>query len=77
MASPLSRVRGAFYGWWLVAITSVVMIIGTVPMSQGLTAWIVVLEGQFGWSKAELALAFSLARVGRLHHRASGGPPHR
>ena len=39
------------------------MVIGTVPIFQGMTAWFVVLEQQFGWSRAQLSLAFSLTRA--------------
>ena len=40
-----------------------VMVIGTVPIFQGMTAWFVVLEREFGWSRAQLSLAFSLTRA--------------
>ena len=39
------------------------MVIGTVPIFQGMTAWFVVLEQQFGWNRAQLSLAFSLTRA--------------
>ena len=39
------------------------MVIGTVPLFQGMTAWFVVLEQTFGWSRGQLSLAFSLTRV--------------
>ena len=39
------------------------MIIGTVPIFQGMTAWFVVLEREFGWNRAHLSLAFSLSRA--------------
>ena len=39
------------------------MIIGTVPIFQGMTAWFVVLEREFGWNRAQLSLAFSLSRA--------------
>ena len=40
-----------------------VMVIGTVPLFQGMTAWFVVLESHFGWSRTQLSIAFSLSRV--------------
>jgi MFS family permease len=55
--------QGIFYGWWLTGIAAFVMVIGTVPIFQGMTAWFVVLEQQFGWSRAQLSLAFSLTRA--------------
>ncbi len=58
------RVRqGIFYGWWLTGIAAVIMVIGTVPMFQGMPAWFVVLERSFPWSRTQLSLAFSLTRV--------------
>ena len=62
--SPLSRVRGVFYGWWLVGITAVVIIVCLVPFSQGMTAWFVVLQRHFpSWSRGDLSWAFALTRV--------------
>lgn len=52
-----------FYGWWLTGVAALVMVIGTVPLFSGMTAWFVVLESYFGWSRAQLSLAFSLTRV--------------
>ena len=63
LTEPLGRVRGAFYGWWLAGIAALIMVIGTVPIFQGMPAWFVVLESNFGWSRAQLSLAFSLTRV--------------
>ena len=39
------------------------MVLGTVPMFQGMTAWFVVLEQQFHWSRTQISIAFSLTRV--------------
>ena len=61
--NPEKRARGVFYGWWLAGVAALVMILGTVPVFSALPAWIVVLERNFGWSKTQLSLAFSLARV--------------
>ena len=52
-----------FYGWTLVGVAAFVMVIGTVPLFQGMTAWFVVLESHFGWSRTQLSIAFSLSRV--------------
>lgn len=60
---PGRRVGGVFYGWWLAGVAALVMILGTVPVFSALPAWFVVLERRFGWSRAELSLAFSFARV--------------
>ena len=55
--------RGIFYGWTLVGVAAFVMVIGTVPLFQGMTAWFVVLEREFAWSRTQLSIAFSLSRV--------------
>ena len=63
---PVSGLRpsqGIFYGWCLTGVSAFVMIIGTVPIFQGMTAWFVVLEREFGWNRAQLSLAFSLSRA--------------
>ena len=52
-----------FYGWTLVGVAAFIMVIGTVPLFQGMTAWFVVLEGHFGWTRTQLSIAFSLSRV--------------
>lgn len=54
---------GIFYGWWLVGIAAIVMILSVVPFFHSMTAWFVVLERQFGWNRTQLSLAFSLSRV--------------
>ena len=61
--NPIRQGRRLFYGWWLAALAALVMVIGTVPLFQGMTAWFVVLEQTFGWSRGQLSLAFSLTRV--------------
>ena len=58
-----SAPRRLFYGWALVGVAAFVMVIGTVPFFQGMTAWFVVLESHFGWSRTQLSIAFSLSRV--------------
>ena len=55
--------RRFFYGWTLVGVAAFVMVIGTVPLFQGMTAWFVVLESHFGWTRTQLSIAFSLSRV--------------
>ena len=58
-----TRAPRLFYGWVLVGVAAMVMVVGTVPMFQGMTAWFVVFENQFGWSRTQLTIAFSLTRV--------------
>ena len=57
------RVRSVFYGWWLVGISGLVMALGNGPAFHGMAAWFPVLERRFGWSRAQLSLAFSMTRV--------------
>ena len=58
------RMRGGiFYGWWLVAISGFVMVIGSVPLFHAMSLWAVALEHQFGWSRTQLGLALTLTRV--------------
>jgi len=63
LARSIRRVRGVYYGWWLTGVAALVMVVGTVPLFQGMPAWFVVLEGSFGWSRTQLSVAFALTRV--------------
>ena len=63
LCDSVYKVRGAFYGWWLTVVAALIMVIGTVPIFQGMPAWFVVLESNFGWSRSQLSLAFSLTRI--------------
>ena len=68
LAAILRTIRGLrekeiFYGWWLVAVAALVMILSIVPFFHTMTAWFVVLERHFGWNRAQLSFAFSLSRV--------------
>ena len=56
----LSRV---YYGWWMVGVAAFVMVIGSVPLFQGLTVWLLVLQRRFGWNWTQLTLSSSFARV--------------
>jgi MFS family permease len=61
--SPFAKVRGTFYGWWLVAIGGLLMVITVVPVFQTTAVWAVALEYQFGWSRTQLGLALSFTRI--------------
>ena len=63
LVRPLRQVRGVFYGWWLVGMAALVMVLSSGPLSQSLSAWFVVLERQFRWSRTQLTLSFALTRV--------------
>jgi MFS family permease len=58
-----SRVRGVFYGWWLVAITGFIMVITMVPLFHAMSVWTVALESHFGWNRTQLGFALTVGRV--------------
>ena len=55
--------RRVFYGWWLVGLTAFTLAVVISPIFLGLGTFFVALEDEFGWSRAALAGAFSLARA--------------
>ena len=57
------KMRGVFYGWWLVAISGLVMTLATVPLFHAMSVWAVALEQHFHWSRGELGLALTFTRV--------------
>ena len=59
----VAGVRGVFYGWWLVGISSFMLTLMSLTVFQGLGTMLVALERQFLWSRTALSGAFSLARV--------------
>ncbi|MCH8298658.1 MAG: MFS transporter [Chloroflexi bacterium] len=61
--NPFAKARGAFYGWWMVAVSGFIMVITAVPVFQASAIWAVALESQFGWSRTQLGLALSFTRV--------------
>jgi len=61
--NPVAKVRDAFYGWWMVAVSGFIMVITSVLVFQTSAVWAVALESQFGWSRTQLGLALSFTRV--------------
>ena len=57
------RVRGVFYGWWLVVISGFTMTVATVPLYHAMAIWSVALESHFGWSRGQLGLALTFTRI--------------
>ena len=55
--------RGAYYGWWLLAasVVAVAVAAGTSFWSFGL--YVDPLESEFGWSRAEVSGGFSVAQL--------------
>ncbi len=60
---------GIFYGWWLVVLTVLVTAVVATPSFGAIGVWIKALETHFGWSRTQLAVAFSL---GHLEGSAAG-----
>ncbi len=57
------RLRGVFYGWWLVPISGIVHMTTSVPLFHAMGLWFVALESAFGWNRTQLSLAFSFTRI--------------
>jgi MFS family permease len=52
-----------FRGWWIVLSASGIQMLAGVLWMQSFGAYVVLLQGEFGWSKAVIAGAFALTRV--------------
>jgi len=52
-----------FRGWWLVGAGGLVQFTGAILFFQAFGAYFLLIEDEFGWSKALLAGAFALARL--------------
>ena len=57
------RLRGMYYGWWLVAISGFVMVLASVPVFFAMSVWAVALERHFGWNRTQLGFALTFTRV--------------
>ena len=60
---PVSARRPVFFGWWIVLAGSSIQLLHSslLFLSQG--AYLIELQGAFGWSKSSISGAFSLLRV--------------
>ena len=52
-----------FRGWWIVLSASGIQMLAGVLWMQSFGAYVVLHQGEFGWSKAVIAGAFALTRV--------------
>lgn len=59
----LKRLRGVFYGWWMVAASFFIMLVCGGTAVYGFTAFYDPIYQEMGWSRAETALAFSMKSV--------------
>ena len=55
--------RGVFYGWKLVGLALLVIALASGPIWSGVGVWVTALELHFGWTRAQLTGAFSLAQL--------------
>ena len=55
--------RGIFYGWRLTGLALFVIALASGPVWSGVGVWVKALEMHFGWSRAQLTGAFSLAQL--------------
>ena len=59
----IRRPGNIFYGWYLVAISSFLLMLMATTVFQGVGTFFVALERTFGWNRATLSGAFSLSRA--------------
>ena len=52
-----------FYGWYIVAVSSLVLFLGSLFWIQSYGAYAVVFNREFGWSMTMLAAAYTLTRI--------------
>jgi sugar phosphate permease len=52
-----------FYGWWIVSSAAGIQMLSSMLWMQSFGAYVVLLQEDFGWSKAVIAGAFALTRV--------------
>ncbi|MCH8222999.1 MAG: MFS transporter [Chloroflexi bacterium] len=62
-ASGRRGIRGAFYGWWILAASALINGIGGSVHYQGFTVLFLPVSNTLGLSHAQTALAFSLSRA--------------
>ena len=58
----ISHRYSIFYGWKLVGLTLLVTALASGPVWNGVGIWVTALEEEFGWSRAQLTGAFSMAQ---------------
>ena len=55
------RARGVYYGWWLLAASVCAMALGSGVSFWAFGLYVEPLESEFGWSRAEVSLGFSIS----------------
>ena len=61
-ANLITGYKTVFYGWKLVGVSVFMLALMSVAVFQGLGTFLVALERHFGWKRAQMSFAFSLAR---------------
>lgn len=51
-----------FYGWWLVLLVGLVVVVTSVPFYQSMAVRTVALEKHFMWSRSHLSVPFTISR---------------
>ena len=57
------RVRGMFYGWFMVGLSAVIMALGGVPIFNGLSVWNPVLRNSFGWTSGQMSWGYAITQI--------------
>ncbi|MFH1486107.1 MAG: MFS transporter [Chloroflexota bacterium] len=61
--TPAPKEKKVFYGWWIVAASTLGTAMGGWVYAYGISAFFLPLVNEFGWSRAALSGAISLARL--------------
>jgi len=59
----IGRLRGVYYGWWLVLVLGITETISWGILYYGFAVFLPVMEEDLGWSRGAMAGAFSLATL--------------
>lgn len=59
----MTRGRGVFYGWWMVLATGILNGFGAGVHFYGFSVFFNPMREEFGWTRAQMAGVFSLARL--------------
>ncbi len=59
----IKKLRGIFYGWWIVAASCVIFLVVGGTTFYGFTAFFNPIVAEMGWSRAQTSLAFSLRSI--------------
>lgn len=59
----MEKVKGAFYGWWVIAAATFVYFLGIGSVFYGFSVFFNPMIAEFGWSRAVTSGAYSLSRL--------------